>query len=113
MGFLVKALFIGTLTLTSYRSVPEQTDSSPWITSNGQRVNENGVAVSQDMHKRFGGFLDYGDVIYIEGIGFKVVNDLMNPRHKKCIDIWVKSIKEEKIIGVQRVKVWIIVPKYK
>ena len=106
MSLLIKAIFIGILTVTSYRSVPSQTDNSPWTTSNGERVNEHGVAISQDLHRLWGGTLDYGDIVYIEGYGFKVVNDVMHPRMKKHIDIWVKTIKDEKEVGVKKLKIW-------
>lgn len=92
-------IVVGSMTVTSYRSVPEQTDSSPYITSIGEKVNKSGVAVSQDLLKR--GVLHYGDIIYIEGYGLKVVNDTMNPHMKNHVDIWVKTYKEEKSIGTR------------
>lgn len=95
---------VGNLTVTSYRSVPEQTDDSPFYTSIGEHVHKNGVAVSQDMLKS--GVVKYGDVLYIEGIGFKVVNDVMNARHKNHLDIWVETYEQEKAIGVRKLVVY-------
>lgn len=87
-------IFIGSLTLTSYRSVPSQTDSTPFITSIGERVCKDGVAVSQDL--LLSGTVKYGDWLYIDGVGLKKVNDTMNQRHKNHIDIWVESYDQEK-----------------
>lgn len=108
MSLIIKTLFIGILTVTSYRSVPNQTDSSPYITSNGERVHKYGCAISRDLHKRWGGPLDYGDFIYVDGYGLRVVNDLMAARHKNAIDLWVGTFEEEKAVGVKHLNVWII-----
>lgn len=101
-------LLLGNLTVTSYRSVPSQTDSSPYHTATGERVCKDGVAVSQDLLKN--GVVKYGDWLWIEGIGFKRVNDTMNPRHKLHIDVWVNSVKEEKAFHKKfkggKVRVW-------
>lgn len=98
------------MSLTSYRSVPNQTDSSPYITSVGERVNPGGVAVSRDLLTRWGGPINYGDYLYIEGVGIKRVNDCMHERHKRSIDVWVGSFNEEKAFGVQKGKVWLVHP---
>lgn len=110
MNLILATVLIGQMTITSYRSVPSQTDSSPYYTSIGERVSPHGVAVSRDLLKRWGGPLDYGDLIYVEGIGFKVVNDCMAARHKNSVDIWVESYPEEKAIGVRKGCIWIIHP---
>ena len=118
MKIVLISILIGNMTITSYRSVPEQTDSSPFITATGEHVTPHGVALSRDLLKRWGGPIDYGDYIYIEGHGIKVVNDCMADYwcsqyemikgKKRCIkkkyirkhvDIWVKTYKEEKKIG--------------
>ena len=106
--FLLVGLLVGNLQITSYRSVPEQTDSTPLITAAGTYVHPGGVALSRDLLKRWGGPIDYGDIVYIEGFGFKMVNDCMNKRHKKAIDLWVKTYEEEKAIGVRSGRVWLI-----
>lgn len=96
--------------ITSYRSVPNQTDASPYTTAIGERVHPHGVAVSRNLLKRWGGPLDYGDTIYVEGYGVKIVNDCMHERHKNHIDIWVKTLAEEKAINVKQGKIWLIKP---
>lgn len=103
---LLISVFVGNLTLTSYRSVAEQTDDSPYWTSIGERVNNHGVAVSQDLLKS--GAVRYGDVLYIEGQGFKTVNDCMNGRLKKAVDVWVETYEDEKAVGKRTAKVWLV-----
>ena len=93
----IMAILVSTFTVTSYRSVPEQTDATPFITSIGQFVHPHGVAVSQDLLKN--GTFRYGDHIYIEGLGIKVVNDTTNARLRNHVDVWVPTYADEKAIG--------------
>jgi 3D (Asp-Asp-Asp) domain-containing protein len=101
---------IGNFTTTSYRSVKSQTDSSPHFTSIGERVNSFGCAVSRDLLRN--GTVKYGDLIYIESIGFKYINDTMHPRIKKQFDVWVDSYDAEKAFDQKfkgkKLRVWII-----
>lgn len=142
MNLILMTVFIGNLTATSYRSVESQTDSSPFHTSTGQRVEWGGVAISQDilcgacrkLHKRcrhpeYPSKLHYGSYLYIENIGFKVINDCMgkfktykiytNKGYKKLfkkqlnsIDIWVPFLEDErrfhKKYGIKKQKVWLV-----
>ena len=103
---------LGSMIVTSYQSIVEQTDDTPCIPADGYRVHPYGVAVSRNLHKRWGGKLSFGDIVYIEEIGFKVVNDTMNKRHKNHFDIWVSSLEKEKEFHQKfkgkKVKVWLI-----
>lgn len=112
MKLVLLAIILGNFNVTAYRSVPEQTDDSPNYTSTGEHVCGHGVAVSPDMFRKHGGVLDYGDTIYIEGIGFKVVNDTTNSRLKKHFDIWVPLYKDEKEHDKKyrgkKLKIWVI-----
>lgn len=104
---------IGNLIGTAYRSVPNQTDSSPNFTATGEKTCGHGVAISQDLLKKNGGPLEFGDNIYVDGVGLKIVNDVMNKRHKNRIDIWVATYKEEKEFdlkfGNKKLKVWKVI----
>lgn len=106
----IKSIYIGYMKVTSYRSVPEQTDNTPFITADGYFVHGYGIAISRDLHKRWGGPLDFGDIVYIDKIGFKVINDVMNKRHNQSIDIWVKTYEQEKNFHTQfkgqKLNVW-------
>jgi len=118
MKIILLGILLGNMTITSYRSVENQTDSTPFITSIGEPVHPHGVALSRDLLRRWGGPVEYGDYIYIEGYGIKVVNDCMadywclqyaiikDKNHcikkkyiRKHVDIWVETYAEEKQIG--------------
>ena len=121
MGPHLILVLLGTMTLTAYRSVPNQTDDTPYVTSTGESVDAQGVAVSQDLlcprafgatktHKReacyFPDRIHYGDWIYVEGFGPKIVNDTMHTRHAQHVDVWVKTYAQEKAFGLRRGRVW-------
>ena len=101
-------ILIGNMQITSYRSVEAQTDDTPFITATGDRTHHNGIALSRDLLHRWGGPIDYGDLLYIEGFGFKRVNDCMNKRHKNSVDMWVATYEEEKAVGVRQGRIWLI-----
>lgn len=132
MKLTMIAVLIGNLTITSYRSVPKQTDTTPFHTATGARVEPGGVAVSRDLlcgacrklhrrceHPEYTKKIHYGDWLFIEGYGFRFVNDCMSAtsdirvkgiRKKRLItnqiDIWVRSYQEEKTINVQHLEVY-------
>lgn len=89
-----------------------QTDDSPNYTATGEKTCGHGIAISGDLLRKYGGPLEYGDVVYIEGIGFKIVNDTMNPRLKQRFDVWVATYKEEKefdrLYRNKKFKMWIV-----
>ena len=98
------------VTVTMYQPLRWQTDSTPNILADGTRIkteqasNYKFIAVSRNLLKRWGGWLDYGDFILLKGTPFKdgvyQVKDTMNPRFVNCIDILespgVKPYKFEK-----------------
>lgn len=132
MKLVLIATLIGELTVTSYRSVPSQTDSTPYHTSTNARVEPGGVAVSRDLlcgacrrlHKRckhpeVATKIHYGDWLYVEGYGFRFVNDCMSDTSsirvkgkvkkrliRNQIDLWVRTYNQEKSVGVKKRKVF-------
>src|SRR3990167_1452608 len=128
MNLVFVAVLIGNLTVTSYRSVRNQTDSTPFHTSTGAHVEPGGVAISRDLlcgacrklHKRcahpeYQKKIHYGDWLFVEGYGFRFVNDCMSDtsilrgkgkRKKRIItnqiDLWVGSYREEKSVNVKK-----------
>jgi 3D (Asp-Asp-Asp) domain-containing protein len=109
----IKVLLLGILTATSYRPVPAQTkptclDRHHCETANGENVSELGVAVSQDFLNS--GVLHYGDCLYIDGVGFRLVNDCLNSRYRKSVDVFVYTRREERQFGVRHLKVWLVKP---
>lgn len=131
MKLALIATLIGNLTITSYRSIPKQTDATPYHTSTGAHVEPGGVAVSRDLlcgacrrlHRRCAhpenAKIHYGDWLFIKGFGFRFVNDCMSntsdirvkgKRKKRLItnqiDIWVKNYQEEKTVNVLHLEVY-------
>ena len=85
------------VTVTMYHPVRSQTDSTPNILADGTRIRVHKaseyrfIAVSRNLLKRWGGFLDYGDFIVLKGTdgkdGVYQVRDTMNKRWVNRIDI--------------------------
>lgn len=50
--------------------------------------------------------IHYGDVVYIEGVGTKIVNDTTHSRLKQWVDVLVFSYTEEKKFGVRHLNVY-------
>ena len=85
------------VTVTMYHPVRQQTDSTPNILAEGTRIRVHKaseyrfIAVSRNLLKRHGGFLDYGDFIVLKGTdgkdGVYQVKDTMNKRFVNRIDI--------------------------
>lgn len=121
------AILIGQLKITSYRPIPQQTDSTPFHTSTGEKVRAGGCAVSRDLlcgactklHKRckhpeYPKKLHYGDWLYIRGFGYRQINDVMGDYStqrvkgkkvrfpiRQAVDIFVEKWAEEHSVGVQ------------
>ena len=84
------------IVVTMYHPVPEQTDDTPNITADGtiikiKRASEyRYVAVSRNMLVRNGGFLRFGDYVWVyagKKSGVYQVKDTMNARFTNRIDI--------------------------
>ena len=88
------------VTMTAYNAVPEQTDSNPFETASGAYSNPEVVAArSQDLADE----LPFGTIIEVDGsnaandscgydvvnpvIGYRVIEDTMNAKFTKRIDI--------------------------
>ena len=85
------------VTVTMYQPVRRQTDSTPNILADGTRIrtqdasNYKFIAVSRNLLKRWGGWLNYGDFIFLRGTSHKdgvyQVRDTMHSRWVNRIDI--------------------------
>ncbi len=98
------------VTVTMYQPVRYQTDSTPNILADGTRIRTQQaskykfIAVSRNLLKRWGGWLDFGDFVLLKGTDHKdgvyQVRDVMNKRFVNRIDILestdVKPYKYEK-----------------
>ena len=85
------------VTVTMYEPVSYQTDSTPNMLADGTRIRVHKaseyrfIAVSRNLLKRHGGWLDYGDFVLLKGTNHKdgvyQVRDTMNKRFVNRIDI--------------------------
>ena len=83
--------------LSVYNPIGSQTDSTPLITASIDTIdtntyNNDWIAISRDLHVKYGGLLSFGDSIYIYGKedkfkGLFIVRDLMNKRFKNSMDV--------------------------
>ena len=130
------ASMVGNFVVTSYIPDAKQTDSSPWITSIGERVNNHGIAVHPSLFcpkaKRVSSTglitlckrgdkcpdkdaIHYHDVLYIEDVGYRIVNDIManKTQMNSRFDVWVPGKKDErafhKQFGKRQLSVWRVV----
>jgi 3D (Asp-Asp-Asp) domain-containing protein len=108
---IIEAILLGTMTVTSYRATPAQTkpeckSNHECQTSIGENVSELGVAVSPDLLAS--GRVHYRDVVYIPGVGYRIVFDTTNRRLRNTVDVFVYEKNEEKRFGVRHLKVWLI-----
>ena len=131
-NLILIAAYIGNMVVTSYEPKKEQTDSTPFNTSTGERVRAGGVAISRDLlcgacrklHHRCARpdnptKLHYGDWLYVDRYGYRQVNDVMGAYttqkvHGKRvripirnhIDLFVWTWKEEHAVQVQTLAVY-------
>lgn len=108
---IAELILLGTLQITSYRPVPEQTKSTCLNrhfceTSTGENVNELGAAVSPDLLES--GEVRYGDALYIDSIGFRIIDDTMAAKNHRAIDVFVYTKAEEREIGIRHRDVYVI-----
>ena len=95
------------VTVTMYQPVSYQTDSTPNILADGTRIrakeasNYKFIAVSRNLLKRWGGWLDYGDFILLKGTdGKNGVYQVRDTMHKR----WVNRVDILESVGVKPYK---------
>lgn len=124
---IAKAIALGLVTLTAYRPVPEQTKPEctgrfHCTTATDDGITRYGVAVSQDFLRS--GELHYGDVLWLPGFGYRVVNDCMGStvsrkvpviqggyrtirvEQRRAVDLMVFTRAEEHTVGVRRIQLY-------
>lgn len=88
--------------ITAYASVPDETDSTPFITADGTHVGSGEVASN---------ILPFGTKIQIPALfGDEIftVHDRMSPRIKNTIDIWMPSVEQALYFGAQHAEVVVL-----
>jgi 3D (Asp-Asp-Asp) domain-containing protein len=98
-----RSLFKFPVTVTAYSSTPDQTDSTPFLTASNRRVRPGIVALSRDLLREYtpGAPFMFGDEVEIRGVGVFTVEDTMNPRYEKRVDIWFTSRNQARQWGRQ------------
>jgi 3D (Asp-Asp-Asp) domain-containing protein len=99
-----KVVSRGVILASAYNSLPGQTDSSPWVTASGTRCREGVIASN---------YFPIGTKIYIEGNkavkgGVYTVEDRMNKRYHKKIDIWFRHYDDARKFGVRKIKYYVL-----
>ena len=85
------------VTITAYTARRQETNNDPNNTAIMERPKPGWtIAVSHDLKFML------GKRVYIPGYGVRYVNDLMNSRYTKRIDILVSSVEEARRIGVRK-----------
>ena len=103
------------VTVTMYQPLRYQTDSTPNILADGTRIrtqeasNYKFIAVSRNLLKRYGGWLEYGDFVLLRNTdgkdGVYQVRDTMNKRFVNRIDILESpGVKPYKFVDAKIIK---------
>jgi 3D (Asp-Asp-Asp) domain-containing protein len=95
-------LSVLTQRITAYASVPDETDSTPFITADGTHTRD-GIAASN--------ILPFGTRIQIPALfGDKifVIHDRMSQRIKNTIDIWMPSVEKALYFGAQHASILVL-----
>ena len=92
-----KIAYSDTVIATAYNSLESQTDSTPWITASGTRCRPGVIAANH---------LPIGTKVIIEGFGNRVftVEDRMNCRYNRRIDIWFRSYNDAMSFGKRTIR---------
>ena len=96
------------VTTYAYTASIEECDDDPTITASGCDIYIGVVAVSHDLHKTWG----FGTKLYINGVGMRIVEDLMNRRHKKSIDIYIPEKEDAIEYGKKKTIVYVLEERY-
>jgi 3D (Asp-Asp-Asp) domain-containing protein len=88
------------ITITAYSSTQDQCDSTPHITASNKAVRRGIVAISDDLMQEMG--ICFGQRVLIPGHGVFEVQDRMNPRWRRRVDIWQGDREAAKLFGLQK-----------
>ena len=88
----VKEVSLGSRVVTGYSSTIDQCDSTPFITANGERVDEGTIACPR--------YIPFGTMVKIDEKIY-TCNDRMSSKYAHRFDIWFASREEAKGFGKQ------------
>jgi 3D (Asp-Asp-Asp) domain-containing protein len=90
-------------TASAYTPTKEECDDTPHETAILKKsVPGRTIAVSRDLSHLL------GKTVYVENLGIRVVEDLMNSRHKNSVDILVSTKEEATTFGKKQIKLVVI-----
>ncbi len=99
------ARYVMTVTVTAYSPSVDETDSTPYITASNKRVRDGICAISRDIEKELD--LQFGDTIYLEGIGTCEFQDRMHRRKRKQVDLFMWNKSDAVRFGIKRARMGI------
>jgi len=88
------------VTVTAYTASEVECDTEPDMTASMKRAKAGTVAVSRDLFNT--GWV-FGSKVYIEGHGMFEIVDLMNKKHRNCIDVFMGTPDEARQFGIKQV----------
>lgn len=97
-----EARYVVRVPVTAYSSTPDQTDDTPFITASGSHVRWGIVAAN---------FLPIGTRVRLPdhfGDQVFVVEDRMNARYDKRMDIWMETRDEARSWGIRHVTIEVL-----
>ncbi|CCH49661.1 3D domain-containing protein [Pseudodesulfovibrio piezophilus] len=92
---------VRTVTVTAYNPTNNQCDEDPLIAASMRKVRSGTIAVSRDLFNQ--GWV-FGRKVRIEGLGIFEINDLMNKRFTKRIDIFMWDEDQARQFGKKNIK---------
>lgn len=97
-----ESMYLTNIIVTAYTSSPDETDGDPYITAWGTQTRDGVIASNYFSFGTKIRFPDYfGDKIF-------VVEDRMNPRYHKRVDVWMTDKESARQFGVRYLKAEIV-----
>jgi 3D (Asp-Asp-Asp) domain-containing protein len=90
------------VTATAYTARKEECNSEPWITASGTPSRVGVIAISRDL-ERVG--VNLGDFVIVKGMGLFRVEDRMNKRWEKRIDILHANLEAARRFSKRKVEI--------
>jgi|GEM_PF-1886564 len=92
---------------TGYSSSVIETDNTPYITASNTHTRNGILAMSRDMLRRYNpqAPFSFGDIVHVSGIGNFIVEDSMNPRWRRRVDVWFPNRSAAFRFGRRRVTI--------
>jgi len=86
---------------TGYSSSPFETDDTPFITAANTQTRPGVLALSRDLLRPYtpDAPFSFGDKVMLEGLGEFIIEDSMNRRWRRHVDIWFPSRREALVFG--------------